>query len=156
MLERDVRQHLHGGAKDVGRVVPSAETRLDDCDVDLGGREGSERSSGQELELGRADVLGRRSHSLDRSVEIRLVAPHADPLAPALHVGREVGADDETGLREQLLDRARDGRLAVRPDDVNGRVAQLRIAESREQRLDPVEPEAVLRPGTERLDVLTR
>ena len=69
---------------------------------------------------------------------------------------RQIGADGQAGIGEQRLGDARDTRLAVRPDDVDGRIAKLRIAELGEQSLDALEPEAVLRPGAQGFKVFNR
>ena len=154
VLQPDVRQHLNRRAKDVGRIVAPAEPGLDDGDVDAGRRKLGEGRGGEHLELRRLERLGLGTHALDRRLEVRFFPAHADPLAPAAHVWREIRADRQPGAGEQCLCRARHRRLPVRPDDVDRRIAELRIAEPGEQRLDALEPEAVLRPGAQRLDVL--
>ena len=132
-----------------------AEPRLDHGHVDACFRELDEGRGGQHLELGRLEKLGLGAHALDRRVEVRFVPAHANPLAPSAHVWREIRADRESGAGEQCLSRARHRRLAVRPDDVNRGVAELRVAEPGKQCLDALEPEAVLRPGAQRLDELS-
>jgi hypothetical protein len=69
-------------------------------------------------------------------------------------VGREVGADGQPCFGDQRFDRARDGGLAVRADDVDGRIAELWIPEVGEDGLDAIEAEPTGRPGAERLDPL--
>ena len=154
VLERDVGEDLDRRPQHVRRVVPAAEPRLDDRDVDARGGELRERRGGQELELGRPQTLGGSANALDCRLEVGLLTANANALAPAADVRREVCADDQPLPGEHLLDRARDGGLPVRPDDVDRRVRELGIAELREERLDPVEPEAVLRPRAQRLDQL--
>ena len=129
--------------------MPSAEARLDDGDIDAGRSELSERRRGKRLELSRFEAFGVGAHARDRRLEVGLRPADTDPLAPPPHVGREIGADGQAGVREQRLDEPRDARLAVRPDDMDGRIAKLRIAERFEQRIDPLEPEPVLRPRAE-------
>src|SRR5439155_24747089 len=94
------------------------------------------------------------AHALDRRFEISLFAAHADSLAPAADVGREVRPDRHPGPCEQRFDRASHRRLAVRPDDVNRWIPKLWIAEICEERLDPLEPEAFLGPRAQRLDIV--
>ena len=64
--------------------------------------------------------------------------------------GESVAPTESPSREQQLLDRDRRRRLPVRPDDVDGRVGELRVAELGEERLHPVEPEAVLGPGAQR------
>ena len=84
----------------------------------------SERSRGQRLELRRAEPSACGRTRCDRALEVRLGAADADPLAPAAHVRREIGADGEAGVGEQRLGQARRRRLAVRADDVHRRIAR--------------------------------
>ena len=133
-----------------------AEAGFDDRDIDVRRCELRQRCRRQQLELRCVDAFGRGTDTLDCGVEVSLGAANADALAPATYVRREVGADREAFAREQFLGRARDRRLAVRADDVDRRVAQLRIAELGEERLDAVETEPLLRPGAQRLDELSR
>ena len=63
VIERDVRQHDDTGAEDVGRVMPPAEARLDDGDVDPVRGELGERGRGQHLELRRRQPLRRPTHA---------------------------------------------------------------------------------------------
>jgi len=152
VLQRDVRHHLDRRTENVGRIVPPTETRLDNRHVDTCCRKLCEGCGGEHLELRRVETLGFGAHARNRRFEVSLFTAHTDPLAPPAHVGRDVRADGHTGVGEQRLDRASDGRLAVRPDHVNGRIAKLGVAEPGEERLDPLEPEAVLRPGAQRLN----
>ena len=62
MVERDVRQHDHLRVEDIGRVEPPAQARLHDRDVHLRRRELGERGRGEDLELRRAQPLGRLPH----------------------------------------------------------------------------------------------
>ena len=156
MLERDVGQDDHGRVEHVGRVEAAAETGLDRGDVDAGGGELRERRRGQHLELRRPQALGRGTNALDRAFEVCLGAADPDPLGPAGHVGRVVAARQKTLVRQRLLDRPRRRPLPVRADDVDRAVRALRIAELREQRDDPVEPEPVLRPGAQSFYVFNR
>ena len=131
-----------------------AETGLDGSHVDAGFCKSRQGCGGEHLELRRLETLGVGPHTLDRRFEVGLFPADADPLAPSEHVWREIGADRQPGACEQRFDRAGHGRLAVRPDHVDRRITELRIPEPGEQRLDPFEPEAVLRPGAQLLDVL--
>ena len=63
-------------------------------------------------------------------------------------------ADGEPLGEQQLLDRDRRGRLAVRADDVDRGIRVLRVAELGEERAHAVEPEAVARPRAERVEPL--
>ncbi len=112
-------------------------------------RELGQRRCGQHLELGRAEPLGRRADALDRALEVGLRATDADPLGPTRDVRRVVAAGEEPLARERLLDRPRRRSLAVRADDVDGRIRALRVPELLQQGEDPVEPEPVLRPGAQ-------
>jgi hypothetical protein len=154
VLERDVRQHLDRGTQDIRCVVAAAEAGLHDRHVDAGGGELRQRGRRQELELRRLEALGRLADAVDGGVEVGFAVLDPDALAPAADVRGEVGADSEPFLRQQRLCRARDRRLPIGADDVDRRIAELRIAQRAEERLDAVEPEAVLRPGAQRLDVL--
>src|SRR5206468_678263 len=72
-----------------------AQPRLDDRNVHAGSRELGERSRSQSLELRRLDALGRTAHTLERGREVGVFATDLNPLAPARHVRRRVGADRE-------------------------------------------------------------
>src|SRR5207248_6728010 len=128
------------------------ETGLDDGDVDFRLRESEQRGGGQYLELRRAERDGIRLHTRDRALEVRLFSADPDSLAPAAHVRGQVRTDGEPGVDEQRLGQARRRRLAVRADDVHGRVARLRIAEHAEQRAHPLDSEAPRGPRVERRD----
>src|SRR5207237_6677911 len=85
------------------------------------------------------------------ALEVWLGPCDPDPLRPRADVRREVGADVQSLCREQFLDRPRRSPLAVRPDDVDGRIRLLWIAEVTQQRAHAREPE-LLGPRRERLD----
>ena len=148
VVERDVRQHDDRGGEHVRRVVAPAEACLDDRDVDLLARELGERRRGQHLELRRA--LGVRPDARDRHLEVGVEAVELDPLRPGAHVRRDVRAHVQALGAEQRGCQERRRRLAVRADDVDRRVAPLRLAEIGEQPLHPPEAE-LLGPGRERL-----
>ena len=154
VLEPDVRQQDDARAKHVRRVVPAAETRLDHCDVDGGVREGCERGRGDRFELRRAELLRGGADAADCGLEVRLPSFQPDPLGPAYDVRRDRRADTQSFGEEQLLDRHRGRRLAVRPDDVDRRVRELRVPDRGEQRAHAVEPEAVARPRAHRVEPL--
>ena len=83
-----------------------------------------------------------------RRLEVGLVAVDRDPLGPRADVRRDGRADGEPLGEQERLDRPRRRRLAVRADDVDRRVGELRVAERREQRPHPAQPE-LLRPRAE-------
>jgi hypothetical protein len=152
VLQPHVRQHDDAGrVEHVGRIVAAAEPGLDDGG--LGDRivERHERRRRQHLELCCRQPFGHRPNGREHRLEVGLdaVDPHA--LHPRAHVRRQVGADAEAGVAEELLDHARRRRLPVRPDDVDRLEARLRIAELREEHPHPLEPETVLRPRREAL-----
>ena len=150
VLEPDVREQDDARADDVRGIVPAAEPGLDDRDVDVAPAANAVEGGGSDrLELRRADALGRRPNARERRRQVRRQAVDPDPLAPRPHVWRERRPDREPFGEQQLLDRDRRRRLPVRPDDVDGRVGELRIAELGEQCLHAIEPEAVLGPGAQ-------
>ena len=110
----------------------------------------SKRGGGDRLELRRADAA-RPPAERARAPPARS-AGRPSILIRSLHdrtCGESVAPTESPSREQQLLDRDRRRRLPVRPDDVDGRVGELRIAELGEQRLHPVEPEAVLGPGAQ-------
>ena len=156
VVERDAREHDDLRAEDVRGVVAAAESRLDDGDVDprVGEREQGRR--GQGLELRGSQGRGPGSDPGGGAFEVGLLAADADPLAPAADVRGHVRADPEPGAGQERLRHPRRRRLAVRADDVDGRVAELRVAELGEQRTHALDPEAVRRPRAQRSDPLSR
>ena len=83
MVERDVREHHDPRAvEDVGRVVAATEPRLDRGRFDLVVSIGDEGDRGDDLELRRPDLFGRRADMLDQLVERDLRAVDPDALAP--------------------------------------------------------------------------
>jgi hypothetical protein len=151
VIQGDVGEHLHRGAEDVRRVEPPAEPRLDDGDVHLRLGEGGERGRRQHLELRRPKPLPGRPDALDGGLEVDGRAVDVDALAPAGDVRRRVGARPQPGAGHQRAGHPRRRRLPVRADDVNRRVAALRVAEVTQQRLHSLQSE-LLRPRRERGD----
>ena len=143
MVARDVREDDDAGVEHVRRVVAAAEPGLDDGDVDPARRELGERSRREHLELRRSG--GVRADARERGVEVCVCAVDLDPLRPAAHVRRHVRADVEPLGPEQLRSQERRRRLPVRADDVDRRIAALRVAEVGEQLLHASEAE-LLRP----------
>jgi len=86
VLERDVRQHLHRRAQDVGRVVATAEAGLDRRRLDSGIGELGHGSRGQCLELRGSERLGLGSDPGKHSLDVDLAPADANPLRPAGHV----------------------------------------------------------------------
>ena len=85
--------------------------------------------------------------------------PRSRPRSPSTRIrsaqprtcGEMVRADARALGAQQRLDRPRRRRLAVRADDVDRRIGELRVAERGEQRPHPPEPE-LLRPRRQRLE----
>ena len=154
MLEPDVREENDPRPEHVRRVVAPAQPGLHDGDVDARGGKCGERCGRHDLELGRGEALRLRPHAHHGLVEVCFPSIDADPLAPARDVGRDRGTDREPLGEEQLLDRHRRGRLAVRSDDVDRGIRVLRITERVEEHAHAVEPEAVPRPRAHRIEPL--
>ncbi len=141
VFQRDVREQDDSRVDHIRRVVATAQSGFDDRDVDLLRAELRQRGGGEDLELGRS--FGVRAHAVDRALEVRVVAADTDPLRPRPHVRGVVRADVPSLCGEERLDRAGRGSLAVRSDDVNGRIRLLRVAEVGQQPAHPLEPELV-------------
>ena len=153
VLEADVRQQDDGRVEDVRRVEAAAEPGLDDGGVDFALGEVCERGGRERLELRRGDGLRGGAHARDRSLERVRVGVEA--LVPAAHVRRRVRADGQAVHAEQLGDRARRRRLAVRADDVHRPERTLRVSERVEECVHPAEAE-LLRPRREQTYPLGR
>ena len=135
----DVREDDDRRAEDVRRVQPSAEPGLDDRRVDALLRELGERGRGQRLELGRA----RRARPPPARAEppARTRRRRCRAARPSRTRGERCRRPRESPAAEQRRGEPRRRRLPVRPDDVDRRVGELRVAELREQRAHPLEPE---------------
>ena len=127
VLERDVRELDDLRADDVRRVQPSTETRLDHGHVHIRFRELEHGRGRQHLELRRAQLDRRLTNPRDGPLEGRRIT--IQPLVPAGDVRGGVRARAQAFGAEELGDRTGRSRLPVRPDDVDRRVATLRIAE---------------------------
>ena len=107
---------------------PSPASTAADVDAGLGERGRAAAVTASNCVASEASAAGRTR--VQRPLEVRLAPVDADPLGPAGHVGRECTRRRRAPSREQrLLDRARRRRLAVRADDVDRWVLQLRVAE---------------------------
>jgi hypothetical protein len=109
-----------------------------------------DRGRADRLERRRALRLRLRPHAREGGLEAGRLPSHRDPLAPLAHVRRDGRADRQAFGEEQRLDRPRRRRLAVRADDVDRRIDQLRVAQRRQQRPHPPQPE-LLRPRAQAL-----
>ena len=153
VLEPDVREHDDAGASStfVASWRPPSPASTTAAST-FASRERHERRRRQRLELRRRQRARPPAERAASAASRSASAPSTRiALGPRAHVRREVGADAEAGVAEELLDHPRRRRLAVRPDDVDRREARLRIAERGEQRPHPLEPETVLRPRREAL-----
>jgi hypothetical protein len=160
VLEPDPGEHLHLRRDHVGRVVASAEARLDHGHLDPLPRELVVGRGRERLELGHAVVLVERAvdhprrarhgrHGRAELVPRQRPLPHLDPLRERTQVRRRVGARPHVVAFEYRGDHARGGRLAVRPDHVNRREPPLRHPQRGHQLVHAVEPE----PHAEQLEV---
>ena len=149
MVEADRGDDRDGRVDDVGGIPASAHADFDDRDVDGGVGERGERHGGDDLELahlGSPGSLGLRVDEFDERFELPVdldVLSGRDGLAvdrDALHGRLQVRARGASGAavqrRQQCVDHARDGGLAVGAGHVDARVAPLRRAEKLEQCTD--------------------
>ena len=152
MFQADAGQHRDRGGDHVGRVVASAETRLDHRHLHLLAGQLGVGGRGQRLEL-RHLVVGlgvavdqrrRPAGAADRGPELRLgdvVAVDADPLGERLQVRRQVGAGPPAVLRQDLRDHPRRRGLAVGADHVDRLKTSLGVIQRGHQPTHPVQPE---------------
>ena len=155
VLERDVREHDDArrverrSSRRAGRRARPRPPRP----RPRAARNATNAAARQRLELGRLEPLGGGPHPASAASRSASAPSTRIRSAHDRDVRREVRARRAGPSRaEELLDHPRRRRLAVRPDDVHGGQAALRLAERGEQRAHPLEPEAVARPGRERLE----
>ena len=152
VVERDRGDHGNRAVRDVRRVPAPAEAHLDDGDVHGGVGERGIRDRHEHLEVGhprpvlgdrlRIDHLDEGDHvviGVEELLAADRLAGQRDPLTHAVQVRRGEAAGPQPHLREQRVDDARRGRLAVRAGQVDGGIAALRVAEQLHHRGDAVQ-----------------
>ena len=152
VVETHVRQDLDPAAEDVGGVVGTTETDLDDGDVHVHRTEEREGEGHLELEVRRGAV--RRRVRLDQLAERQrlvqdlrrkgMAAIELPGLVEGLHVGRQVQPHLELVCAQDGGRQRGDGSLAGGSADVDVGVGVLRGAGRLQHPLDALEPQVGL------------
>ena len=141
MVDRDVRHHRNACRQAVRRVPGTAQTDLDDRDVDGEIGEPAVRARGEDVEPRRVDPelafddRDRAQQPVELLVGDRFALVH-DPLVDALEVRARERPDRQPDMEQELRGDARGARLAVGSRDVHGRELELGRSEVLEQRVD--------------------